>query len=225
VRRRASKRLVLGCTFAVLVVVLILHLFFCRWPASVTPGAGGPTVSTPGAGGPTASTPGAGGPTASTPGAGGPTVSTPGAGGPTASTQGPRDRPPRVARVDQAGSVTISGNTTELISPGVRVPLDLKLTNPHAFALTATGLRVTVQKISAPHADNAHPCTIGDFAVDQPSSGLKITVAAHSTRTLSNLGLPPTSLPHVGMLNRPVNQDGCKGASLTLAYTASGEAD
>jgi hypothetical protein len=26
----------------------------------------------------------------------------------------------------------------------------------------------------------------------------------------------------VGMLNRSVNQDGCKGASLTLAYTASG---
>ena len=101
-------------------------------------------------------------------------------------------------------------------------PLDLSLTNPNDSAMSVTDLRVRVQKVSAPNADAAHPCAAGDFAVAQGSSSRKITLAARATRTLSNLGLPRASWPHVGMLNRPANQDGCKGASLTLAYTASG---
>jgi hypothetical protein len=182
----ASRRFVLGCALAVLVVVIILHFVFCRCcPDSVTYGAGH-------------------------------------AGDAAVGSQGAGDGTRRAALVDSAELFTISGNTTEPISPGVRAPLDLRLTNPHAFALTATGLRVSVQKVSAPNADNAHPCTIGDFAVDQASSDMQITVAARATSTLSNLGIPRAKQPHVGMLNRPVNQDGCKGASLTLAYTASG---
>jgi hypothetical protein len=63
---------------------------------------------------------------------------------------------------------------------------------------------------------------VHDFTVDQTSSGLEITVAARATSALSNLGVSSAKQPHVGMLNRPANQDGCRGASLTLADTASG---
>jgi len=117
---------------------------------------------------------------------------------------------------------TIEGYATEPISPGVRAPLDLRLTNPHDVPMSVTGLGVRVQTVSAPNADDAHPCAVGDFAVDQTSSGLEIAVAARSTSTLINLGIPRAKQPHVRMLNRPANQDGCKGASLTLAYTATG---
>jgi hypothetical protein len=117
---------------------------------------------------------------------------------------------------------TIRGSSTEPISPGVSAPLNLRLRNPHSVPMSLTQLGVTVQKVSAPNADVARPCTIGDFAVDQASSGIEITVAARATSTLSALGLARSSMPQVGMLNRSVNQDGCKGASLTLAYTASG---
>ena len=88
-----------------------------------------------------------------------------------------------------------------------------------------TGLSVRVQKVSAPNADDAHPCAIADFTVGQASSSIKITVAAGATSTLSSLGLTRATMPQVGMLDRPANQDGCKGASLTLAYTASGTLD
>jgi hypothetical protein len=125
-------------------------------------------------------------------------------------------------RLGSSGSLTIEGNAVGLISPGLMAPLDLSLTNPHDVPMSVTGLRVRVQQVSAPNADDVHPCTVSDFAVDQTSSSRKITVAAHSTRTLSSLGLSRENLPHVGMLDRPVNQDGCKGASLALAYTASG---
>lgn len=135
---------------------------------------------------------------------------------------GTGDGPGGAEVANSSASFAIEGNATEPISPGVRAPLDLTLTNPHDVPMSVTGLSVSVQKVSAPNADDVHPCAVGDFAVDQASNSFEITLAARSTSTLTDLGLARSKRPHVGMLDRPVNQDGCKGASLTLAYTASG---
>jgi hypothetical protein len=129
------------------------------------------------------------------------------------------------AQASSARAFTIEGNATEAISPGARAALDVRLSNPHDFAMSVADLRVSVQKVSAPNADPAHPCAVGDFTVDQASIGRKVTVAAGSTTLLSGLGFARATWPEVGMLNRTANQDGCKGASLTLAYTASGTAE
>lgn len=64
-------------------------------------------------------------------------------------------------------------------------------------------------------------CAVDDFAVGQASNRV-ITLAARSASTLSSLDLARRTWPRVGMPNRSVNQDGCKGASVTLDYTASG---
>jgi hypothetical protein len=40
--------------------------------------------------------------------------------------------------------------------------------------------------------------------------------------TLSDLDVPDHDRPAIGMHDRPVNQDGCKAAVITLAYEASG---
>jgi len=120
---------------------------------------------------------------------------------------------------------TIHGNAATPISPGLMSPLNLMFANPNAVSLSVTGLYVTVRKVSAPNADDAHPCSVRDFTVGQASSNLRITLAAQATRTLSSLDLPLAQWPQVGMLQRSVNQDGCKGASLTLAYAASGILD
>lgn len=117
---------------------------------------------------------------------------------------------------------TIHGNATEPISPGVTAPLDLLLTNPQGVPMSVTDLSVIVRGVSAPNADDAHPCAVGDFTVDQASRSLEITLPARATSALSSLGFARASLPAVGMLERSVNQDGCKGASLTLGYAASG---
>jgi hypothetical protein len=50
-----------------------------------------------------------------------------------------------------------------------------------------------------------------------------MTVPASSTLTLSELGFTEGQMPQVGMLNRSVNQDGCKGSTLTFAYSGSAE--
>ena len=119
-------------------------------------------------------------------------------------------------------SFSIAGRAAEPISPGVLVPLDLEFTNSHDSPMSVTDLTVSVQRVSAPQADDFHPCAVGDFAVEQASRSLEINVPAGAPHTLTSLGLPRAEWPQVAMLNRSVNQDGCKGASLTLDYTASG---
>ncbi|GHH78056.1 hypothetical protein [Promicromonospora soli] len=126
---------------------------------------------------------------------------------------------------DPSGSFTIAGNATEPISPGVMVPFDLELTNPHGATLSVTDLSVSVREVSAPNADAVHPCEVGDFAVTQSAGDIEVTVEAGATRALSSTGLARTEWPQVGMVDRPTNQDGCKGATLVLAYTASGTLD
>lgn len=123
---------------------------------------------------------------------------------------------------DPSGSFTIAGDVTEPISPGVMVPLDLKITNPHDVTLVVTDLHVRIRDVSAPSSDTVRPCHVGDFAVTQTAPDFEVTVEPGATLTLSSAGLPRTEWPQVGMINRPVNQDGCKGATLTLAYAASG---
>jgi hypothetical protein len=119
-------------------------------------------------------------------------------------------------------SFGISGNASEPISPGVMVPLNLLLTNPHDFGISVADLSVAVTLVSAPNASLSRPCGVADFVVDQTMPDLNVTVAAHTSGTLESFHLEPAIWPHVGMVDRSVNQDGCQGATLTLRFTASG---
>jgi hypothetical protein len=96
--------------------------------------------------------------------------------------------------------------------------------NPHPQALSVKDLTVTVQELEAPNASASFPCTVDDFAVTQYTGRTKFVVAALQTISLSGLRIPLVQWPEVGMHNTPVNQDGCKGATVTLHYTASGTA-
>ena len=118
-------------------------------------------------------------------------------------------------------SFTIAGNTVEPLSPAVTVPLNLKFTNARVFPLTLLDVTVIIRSVDAPQADDAHPCTIADFMVQQIPRSLDVSLPARSTRTLDGLGVSPTRWPRVGMLNRSVNQDGCKGSTVSLDYIAS----
>ncbi len=126
------------------------------------------------------------------------------------------------APADSSAPFTIRGTTVDPISPGVMAPLNLEVTNLYDTPLLVTDLSVEVRNVSAPNADRDTPCVIGDYAVDQASRLLVVTVAARATRSLTDLGVARGTWPRVGMVDRPVNQDGCKGASLTLHYAATG---
>lgn len=120
----------------------------------------------------------------------------------------------------------LSGELTTVISPGVYAPLDLSITNPNEHDLAVTDIVVTVDSVVAPRATEDLPCTVEDFDVKQVSTGFEVPVKAGATASLAELGTPSTNLPQVGMLLLDSrNQNGCKGASLTLAFTAVGRVD
>jgi hypothetical protein len=122
-------------------------------------------------------------------------------------------------------SFTISGDLAEPVSPGVAVPLDLTIVNAHEHPLIVTDVTVTVEAVDAPHATEARPCDTDDFAVVQISTASALRVEAGTSRSLADLGMEPEEWPQVGMIDTATNQDGCKAASLELAYTATGRLD
>ena len=124
-----------------------------------------------------------------------------------------------VAHGHQSMKVRITGTVDSELSPGVSVPIELGLANPFPRALNLRRVQVSILRITAPHADAAHPCTVADFGVRQMRRGV-LRIPARRYVGLAELGLPVEDWPQLTMLDRPVNQDGCKDASLTLRYRA-----
>ena len=119
-------------------------------------------------------------------------------------------------------SFVITASPTKPMSPGVKVPLDLRLQNSNKTSMKVTELEVRVREVEAPNATEQLPCLTEDFYVDQAPEDLDLTLPPDATTSLSALSLPSEQWPHVGLRNTSVNQDGCKSASLKLDFTASG---
>lgn len=122
-------------------------------------------------------------------------------------------------RIHRAARVRITGTVQEVLSPGVSSPIVLRFTNPNRHKVRMRRVMVTITRVVAPHADAAHPCTAADFQVQQMPRWL-LRIPKRRTVDLTTLGVPTPSWPHLAMRNLPVNQDGCKGAQLTLKYKA-----
>jgi hypothetical protein len=127
---------------------------------------------------------------------------------------------PKQAQTGNA-NFAIAGNLATPLEPGIGAPLDLALTNPGTTEISVSGLQVGVSSIEAPRASASYPCTSDDFSVAQFSGAYGFTIPGSSTRTLSELGFSEAQLPQVAMPNRPINQNGCKGASLQFDFTGT----
>ncbi|TAL41022.1 MAG: hypothetical protein EPN91_11730 [Salinibacterium sp.] len=123
---------------------------------------------------------------------------------------------------EPADSFTIKGNALKAIAPGYSVPLNLTITNTYQYPMEVTGLTVTVKEVIAPNSSASFPCTVDDFEITQVPEKTALTVAASKARSLDQLKLAASLWPQIGIRETAHNQDGCKGASLTLAYSASG---
>jgi len=125
-------------------------------------------------------------------------------------------RPPALTE-GSASRFVIAAVASGTVAPGAAVPVDLLLTNPNPVRLAVTNLTARIDGV---RTDSS--CTPQDFAVTQFSGRYGFVVAANATRTLSELGLDAAAWPHVQLVNRPANQDGCKGA--TIVFRLSGSA-
>src|SRR5665647_1143402 len=123
---------------------------------------------------------------------------------------------------------TISGNLSGLLAPGRTLPLQLSLTNPNKKSISVTNLSVTLQGVTRTSFAISHsqPCTLGDYAVIQYSGPYPLVLPGSSTATLSALGVASGQRPQIQLINKAGpsaanNQDGCKGATLSLSYSGS----
>jgi hypothetical protein len=119
----------------------------------------------------------------------------------------------------------ISGNYMGTpLTPGATVPLNLSIDNPNNKSLALNSLSVSIKGITRTQAAVAAalPCTLADYVVTNYSGPYPLTVPV-GTSSLQSIGLPPALWPKIAMLDSALNQDGCKGATLQLAYSGAGE--
>ena len=112
-------------------------------------------------------------------------------------------------KVDDVG-FTITGNAGGLLYPGLWRYLPLQIVNPHNFTIYVESLAVSLT--GAPGS-----CPGGNVEIDpsNASSGSPIVVAANSTVTI-----PLPKQPRIRLIDDLLNnQDSCKGASFSLAYS------
>ena len=122
-------------------------------------------------------------------------------------------------------SFVITGAPRNRCHPGRRIPLDLRLQNTNSTSMSVTTSRSSSDGSMPPTPPSELPCLVEDFTVEQAPDGIDLTLPPRATSSLSGLSLPGAQWPQVGLRNTSVNQDGCKGASLTLEFSASGEVD
>jgi hypothetical protein len=87
------------------------------------------------------------------------------------------------------------------------------ITNPNSVAITVTALQVT--------AGGGGPgcAPAGNVALTAPAlAGGKLRIAAHGSVALPSAAV---GAPTIALLELPVNQDACKGASFALAFSGS----
>ena len=108
--------------------------------------------------------------------------------------------------------VKVTGAAQGQLRPGTSAPVALTFQNPNKHKVQMKRVRVKISAIVAPNADAAHPCTTADFAIRQMPRRTLLRLPAKRTTDLAALGVPMEAWPRLTMLNRPLNQDGCKGA-------------
>lgn len=118
---------------------------------------------------------------------------------------------------------TLSGDLAGQLAPGISLPLDLGISNPNKKALALSNLSVSIKSVTRTAVAIARnlECGTANYTVTQYSGPYPLTVPPGSV-SLSGLGITSTQWPQFKMLNSPANQDGCKGATLQLAYSGSG---
>lgn len=118
----------------------------------------------------------------------------------------------------------VTGSVNGMLAPGVSRSLELQISNPENKSIAVTNLSVSIsQVVRTPAAIAANlPCTAADYKLTQYSGAYPLTVEP-GVRKLSALGVPESRWPRITMQDTPQLQDGCKGATIQLTYSGTGQ--
>lgn len=119
---------------------------------------------------------------------------------------------------------SISGNLGSQLTPGSTLPLNLSISNPNNKSLALTSLSVSITGVTRTPAAVAAalPCTAADYVVTNYAGSYPLTVPVGPS-SLESLHIDSALWPKIAMLDTSLNQDGCKGATLQLAYSGAGQ--
>jgi hypothetical protein len=111
---------------------------------------------------------------------------------------------------------TISGGYGGLLYPGKTADLALRVANPNGQPILVTSLTVTIQAGSSKAGCDGQRNL--EITASNVSAANPLTVPANGSVTLPSGSV---SAPKVTMLNLATNQDACKGAVFSFAYSGS----
>lgn len=120
----------------------------------------------------------------------------------------------------------VTGSLNGLLAPGVSRAVELQISNPENKSIAVTNLTVAIaQVVRTPAAVAANlPCSSADYQITQ-YSGTYPLAAPSGPSSLTSLGVPQSKWPQVRMLDTLQLQDGCKGATLQLTFSGTGQAN
>ena len=135
----------------------------------------------------------------------------------------PPDASSSTARVGVPYS--IHGTVESVLRPGrTAASIDVRFSNTNADVegLGARGVRVSrlvvsVASVTGPNISDSRPCSAADFAVTQ-FDGVYPFYLPSGASSLSTLGFGSETWPTLRMKNTGSNQNGCKGATVVLAF-------
>ena len=91
--------------------------------------------------------------------------------------------------------------------------------NPHNFPISVTEVALALD----PYSSNSACKPDQNFTVEQmPASRYPLTLPGDSTKKLSQLGVPPSDMPKVKMLNTSFDQSACKGVDISFRHSGDG---
>ena len=120
----------------------------------------------------------------------------------------------------------VTGSIDGQLAPGVSRAVELRISNPENKSIAVTNLTVAIaQVVRTPAAVAANlPCSSADYQITQ-YSGTYPLAAPSGPSSLTSLGVPQSKWPQVRMLDTLQLQDGCKGATLQLTFSGTGQAN
>jgi hypothetical protein len=113
------------------------------------------------------------------------------------------------ATAGSGGTITLSGSVVSGIAPGLSKTVSLAASNPTTSAVTVGTVSLTGVTVDGGHA----ACDTDDFSMADVAQDQSIAAGA------SNIALTDTGT--FVYANTGVNQDACKGATLTLALEST----
>jgi hypothetical protein len=111
-------------------------------------------------------------------------------------------------------TVTQTSTPTGLYPGGTPAALAGKFNNANSGPVHVNEVSATIGAITGPNISGGTPCTAGDYALD----GFPVTVDADIA---VGTAVGAWSGGTIAMVETGVNQDGCKGATVTVNYTSN----